>query len=993
MVNEVKTAIPAYRIGNSGGDGSYAEIVGLQLSGRFAFDIWYKETEQSGCLVCQKDGFSVGVSGNAVLVRTPSGKQIWIKNNEQTIPGGVWKNLYLGYDGKEITAFLDGYLFGTAACPEALLTGGNILIGTEFTGYVRTVRFYSEPIPEEKFKNYLLAVKYNAGTMPGTAAFMDFSRENITDLSGNGVRARVVNNCAPVDTVEVYRPAAGNFAHFADPSAIDPGGYDSGEFSVYAKLYLRPVSHARHIIAINGALGDSESVAIFADCADGSTSFTVMLGGKEYAFASDLKTFSWADLIVCLKGTTLTVYMNGEKKTVSLSAGFKRTLPGDLKIGGCVGGGNMTCEHYIHTVAVFDRALSDQDAADFLENHPFVFEDGLTALVDFSAGSADELVSGTQVYVDADDLLTAENTVGTVPEKPYQYRINYSGAASDMKKWEGETTALGIQSFLTQVFVPAAAISAAGLTALTLFLARRPAVLENTAGLYVGKTVTEEGFAKSISGLGKSVAKVCVRSFDLSSAGAVTLDSVAGMAAISAILEKMKSLFLATLAGAGALALAAAAAATIVQQTRREKPDDDDDKDAQVALSAIALKTAPDDYASSAIWCRDHAGVIQGDEWTSGDKCKNPAVYIADRLKRAKIRVKFQLRGEDAADTHTVSLSASVCKGTTKLFDNFSWEGSGLVTGKDYEAELTSGISAAMARDFACEQIELWWSAKVDGRDVVLPNTKLEIYTIPTVPCPPIFLDGKDESTLVAVEYLKIATSMLARKASDTALSPAANLEAVSTGTLRELAEALYSSNCFKYVAGAGLEYVVSEPVYSNHTLAGMTIKFNRTKFLDDVGSRKVGGAPIEIECSVYASILCTLFRLMGLQCELKIIVNHQNGETGKLHTVRVYSAGNRGAQEFSFKYHVVVSVPPQSGIAERLDEAVIYDAAIGIEQNGQVKPLSGLPFRKCLTACVNRALEAGSYRGQIFMDGSVAVFFPDSCAFQPLDVWPYPQP
>ena len=637
MDNMVKTVIPTYRIDNSDGDGSYAALAGIKVSGSFAFDLWYKTAGLNTCLVSQKNGFSVGISGNSVLVRSPSGHAIWINSTTQKIPAGVWTDLYLGYDGKKITVFLNGYLFGTADCGEALLSGGDILIGAEFTGFVRTVRFYSKPIAEEEYKNYLLAEKYDATTMPNTVAFMDFTREAIPDLSGNNVRAQPINSCSLVNTVEVYLPAKGNFAHFADSSAMNIGGFESGEFSLYTKLYIRPATHERHIIAINGTISDNGSVALFADCDGNSVSFTVLLGGKEYPFSSELKTYSWADVIVCAKGKELTVYINGEEKKASLPAAFKRTLPGNFTVGGCVGGADMTCEHYIHTVAVFDKVISGKDAADFLENHPFVFEDDLTALVDFSAGSADELVNGTQVYIDPDDLLTAENTVDELPEKPYQYRINFSATSSDMKKWEGETTVTGVRTFFSEAFGLGAAASAAGLAALVIFLSKRPGILEKTAELYAGNTITAKGFSQAISSIGKSVSKVCFKGLALAPAGAATMDSMAVMAAASALFAQMQNIFYAALAGVGALAGIAATAAVLVQHARKKKPDDDD-KDAKVALSSLTLQTAPDDYSSSAIRCRNNRGVINGSEWTDSEKCKNPAVYIADKLKKAKIK-------------------------------------------------------------------------------------------------------------------------------------------------------------------------------------------------------------------------------------------------------------------------------------------------------------------------------------------------------------------
>ena len=998
MTNMVKNAVPAYRINNSNGGGSYAEFSGVKVSTNFALDIWYKSSGLDSCLVSQKDGFSAGISGDSVLVRTPSGKLVWIKSAFQKIPSGVWTNLYLGSDGKNITVYLNGYLFGSAACAETLFKNESFLIGTEFSGFVRSVRFYSALLTETAFKAYLLAEKYDAKTMPNTVAFMDLTQENIPDLSGNQVNAKIVNICSLVNTVEVYRPSRGNFAHFADPSPMNIGGFASGDFSLYTKLYIRPVTHTRHIIPCNGTPADSDGVALFADCGEESVTVTVRIGGKDYSFPTALKTYMWADVIVCLKGgKELTVYVNGEKKTASLPAAFKRTGKGDFKVGGCAGSADMTCEHYLHTVAVFDKVLSDKDAADFLENHPFVFEDNLTALLDFTAGSADELVTGTEVYVDTDDLITAELSMAALRDKPYQYRINYSATVSAMKAWEGETTVEGVKTFLSEAFLIPTAVSAAALAALTVYIAKRPKILGAAAGLYTEKTVTSSGVVDTVSKIGKSAFKVCLKGLELAPLGAATMDSAVVMTAASAMFSQMSNICYAVLVGLGALAAVAAATAAIVQSLRKEKPDDDD-KDAKLSFSSLSLQTAPDDYASSAIRCRDYEGAIKGEEWTSAGKLKKPAVYIADKLKRAKIKVKFRLKDDGTNGAHTVSLSAQVNKGTAKLFDNFTWEGSNLTVGKDYEAELVSGIDSSAPAAFAFEQITLWWSAKIDGKAVPLPNTSLEIYTIPTIPSPPIYLDGKNESLLLAVEYLKIATRMIGQKKSnsDSAQTPAGGKTAGAVyDDLKRLTMDIFASQCFHYVPLPNPLYTCSSPIYDGG-IPSRVLYFNEARFLQDMDAYKADGptVPIQIECEVYAAILCCLFRAKGIDASLKLILNplrDANNHSRMLETESIYIAGSfEGPEDHSFDYHVIVEAQVP-GIDPSKTEPFFFDASLGVMQNGHIEPVAGVKFCRLAQETVDRVRESGTYRGMVFKHNTGAILPPNTIVFVPIAKnWPF---
>lgn len=137
-------------------------------------------------------------------------------------------------------------------------------------------------------------------------------------------------------------------------------------------------------------------------------------------------------------------------------------------------------------------------------------------------------------------------------------------------------------------------------------------------------------------------------------------------------------------------------------------------------------------------------------------KAKAQLLY-ADKLKKARIRVKYKLAGIlDAKTTHTVSVSVSVCVGTNKIFDNVKYERSGLSLGKEHEEELESGITCSVQKKIAHENIELWWSARVYGKEVVLPNTKLDVYVGPTVHCQPISLEKDFPENYISVDYLSI---------------------------------------------------------------------------------------------------------------------------------------------------------------------------------------------------------------------------------------------
>ncbi len=981
MDNKVKNAIYAYHIDNSDGYGSYVELSGIKLPAEeFAFDIWYKSVGLCSSMVSQKNGFSVGISFDGVIVRLASGKSLSIKNNVTKIPDGVWTNLYLSYDKKEIIVYINGYKFGSAACTGKVKNSENFQVGTEFTGFIRSIRLYSKIVSEESFKNYFMSDKFDSKTMLNVAAFMDFTKENIPDLSGKGVKTAVHESCALVDTVEVYCLSKGSFAHFADSSPFNIGGFESGEFSLYSKIYIRPAEQKRHIIAINGTVGNSQSIGVFADCRDDTISFTVAAVGEEHTFKSDIKTYSWVDLIVCAKSTQLTVYINGTKQNATLSKEYRRTDKGDFKLGGCIGCGDMTCQHYIHTVAVFNKVLSDKDAKDFLENHPFVFEDHLTALVDFSAGSADELVNGTEVYINNDDLITAVNTVDTLPDQAYQYRINYSAAVSEMKKWEAETVVEGVRSFAGNGFGLACTAGAAETTVLTVFLGKSPKILEDAAELYAENVITSKGYAKALGSMSKSASKVCMGALKPSCGGTAT-GTAGAVVGTSAVFSKMQELVFPVIAGAGALAVVAGIGAKAVSNSRRQKPYKEDE-DSKVILSSISLQISPDDYAISAVRCRNYEGVISGTQWTGGENCKSPAVYIADKLKRARIRVKYKLAGIlDAKTTHTVSLNASVCRGTNKIFDNFKYESSGISVGKEYEAELESGITCSMQKEIAHENIELWWSARVDGKEVVLPNTKLDVYVVPTVPCQPISLEKDFPNNYISVDYLGVLSECKASRSNESNCKGDRLGKTWTIEEIYQLANDIYFHPRFYYQPNQEKYVRWKEYRGTEGRVIFTAIIFDEKNFFKDLYAKM--DKIIGVQCDVYATFLYYSLNLIGVRCRYAYIINplfDVQGNRAALKVHGAYPAGSRIATDYSFRYHMIIEVAPQPKITG-IDGIMVFDASMGAkDKNNEVNSLGMVPFYGSNSMYVSKWVEPFSYRGLAIQDGTAAII--DTSAF-----------
>lgn len=996
MENKVKDAYLAYYIDNSHSYGNVISVSGAVFeSETFALDLWFYIEGSAGVLLSQEDGFSIGIDNGGIVFRHPSHKTMSVQNSLLKITQRAWTNLYMGYDGKEVVFLVNGVHFGAFSCEGGVRNAGDFMLGKEFTGYVRTLRLYERTIAEEDFRNYCFAASYSAAEMPGTAAFLDLTDKDIPDLSGKDVKTEVHGACAPVDLVDVYRPSDGKYASFPDAPGINPGGFSTGAFSIYVKVYLCQTGRERHILAANGAIGEKESVSVFAQKKEAGTVFGICIGGKEFVFDAAFSVYSWVDVIFSVSGKRIDAFLNGAAYSQTMDKEFQRTKTGDFTVGGCPDEPAMSCGYALHTVAVFDKSLNAKDAGDFLENHPFVLEEGEVALVDFGAGSADELCADAKVCVDQSDLNVLQRSVGTLPDSPYTYRVNGTlPAASDMKKWEAELVMAVFACFAEETYCLAASAGKDALTALACRISRNKALLGEASDLYFEPDVAASKAAESLSSLDRGIFKMLFKGLSLRKGIGFASASMAavGAAAANSVSKKYAGLFA---LGTVVVLSGAAAAAVMANKKHSDKPDhDDDEKDATVRLSSITFQSAPDDYQTSAVRCRNHDGAVCGAEWTKEGRCVYPAVYIADRIKKAKIRIRFRISDQSAAPagTYSVMLSASVVKGEKKLFDNFRYEQQGLVADKEYDVLLESSVVAGIEKDFSYSEIGLWWNCRINGEAVAMPNTVSEIYIIPTEPSAPVQMDGTSPDDLIAVEYLGIlARVKQAAQTENAAVScRAAAGNAAENITLYEriinVTQWMYHSPLFIYQNGGHryntLDHVTVEKMVCN------VLVFHEKRFLKDMWDMLKQEAPkrIPIQCDEYACIVASYFRIWGVQCSLVILKNPciEGGKSGLLHMKGVCPAGQVTAGDIDFDYHMIVEVPPQKILPE-VKANQVFDASMGIPDGSGTQgtsALAGYPFCGISSVKVNKAKEAGTYRGIAFADGSGAIITGEKCMF-----------
>lgn len=971
MQNMVKNSYAAYRVDNSTDYGNYLSVTGFKFQDDiFSFDLWLYLEEDGSEIISQNGGFGLGISQDKVIIKIPGKSNISIRSAAFGIPKKEWINLYFGYNGKTIEIFVNGNSIGEADCTGRITNNNEIVIGREFTGYLRSFRLYFLVLDEETFRNYFMASEYQASKMKELQGFLDLSQKEISDLSGKGLSAQVCGSCTYMDLVDVYCPAMGGFAYIDDSEEVNPGGFESKEFSVYMKLYLRPSANGKQLLWINGEWNDEDSVSLITEKQDGKTKFIFMYGKKEYTFDFEITDYAWTDVLTAVKDNKLTAYINGEKRECTLTDTIDRKKYGSFKIGGCQKNSDMTTEHYIHSVAVFDKALGEADAADFLKDHPFVFEDGLAALVSFEGCKALELTNGTVINASEKGLFPAQRTVDKLPTDEYNFRLNYTkAAASDMKKWEAEQVLAGYRDFAVKMGGCSVTASSAVLETLVRYLSNHSKLLQKSAKLYSKPTIQS---ADAVSAIGKTdpgLIKTMFNALKLSAAVTTAASSTAmvGSTAVTSSAYKYAAIFA---VGCAAAVVTASVIAATVNDIHKDKPDDDDDddKDLTVKLLSVTFQHDPDSYDRSAVRCRNYQGVVNAPEWTHDKKCTAPALYIANQIKKAKIKFRFKIidNSKKKASSYAVSFSANVFSGEKNLFDDLTYKAEGLKADVEYEAVAESGITASVKQTISYSQITLWWSCDVNGNELCLPNTKSDIYVIPQIPATPIFLQRGCDNYLPAIEYLDFFAQILSQ---DHEKKEVGSL-GVTSAHLKWIASMIFYSPWFEYLGQPTPEYVLRE---ATGTHGGAIYTFMEGNFFRDINEYRNGRREkLQIECEVYACIFGYYLNMLNVPFHIDFIANTQGTEDdNNLHTNAVYSAGhiNEAPKAHKFEYHVVVGV-------EGFDNkpVTIYDTSLGYMDGTTIRPFTGLEFQPPAGGPIcNAAAEANYYRGRVFQDNTGA--------------------
>ncbi len=981
--NMVKEAYNALSISNKESLGNYVSVnIANLVTSQYTLDVWFYLVEGSSDMISQENGIRIGIENEMFYFYHPAAGQKAVRPLGPLPRKKQWNNLLVSYNGSKVSFVLNGVPAGEAdASGAVLIQNAPFRLGYSFHGYMRSFRCCNCVLTAEQYKDYVYETVYDSGSMTSLLAFVDFSKEEMPDISNHGATVSPHGSCGVMNLVPVYLPSKGKFASVTLGGEINPGGFESGEFSVYIKLYLRPSLKQTQVVFSNGDIGETGSVSLHLTDQNDKIQFKLQLGSTSMSLGPLFDVFQWVDVLLTYGGGKVTAFFNGTPVTASHSFA-KRQQKGEFRLGNGFDSANpdtdFTCEQYLFTAAVFDKKLGQADADSFLQNHPYIFEDGLTALFSFSPEPA-ELMTCRQIHLDEDDVILAQRTLDSLSGEPYDYRINWTEpVVSDMGKWKAESIWAGLAAYYQSCANLTPMVKENQKQAVIHSIASDTELLQTFIPALTSVSLSGELFAKCLAAapqrkmgsllragrfLGTATAGAGGSGAALASGLSLTGGAAAGLAEIGKdllVLNALTSFFLLTLD----MAMKA------IKNKRKDKPDhDDDDTDVSLSITSMSFQHSPDNFTSSAVRCRTCDGSVSPPEWTSAKREGAEAVYIADKLQTVKVKVKFIITDKSKKPTppYHVSIEAYATD-SSAVFQKLEYSANGLAAGVEYEGEFTVTKDSCACSGLFYQNLELWWNYTINGNSDTLANTKVCIYFLPTTPTDPIYLDQEHKDHSVPLELLRIfsekRTILEARESTD--------VDQVTAADLKTYTDQIYDCAAFKYNPNAH-PFVTVCDVKENaapYTLRGYVDLLDQNAMLRDIDlyRRNPARAKTEANCNVYACMLSYNFSLHGIFSTVCIITADQ--PMAALQTNAIKGAGAAMAQAFQFRYHAIVKVPPQAGVTALVHNAY-YDACC---RTAGGETLANLTFRSDFMSPLVQAGEAATYRGKVFQQGTSAV-------------------
>lgn len=845
-------------------------------------------------------------------------------------------NVIITWDGTNLYFYIQGEAAANLQSLPALDSSCNsMVIGEQMRGFILSMQFYAGVIPVDDVKRYMFLdfIRYSKlveedkkYTMCRAFVWSVFdkaaasSRNEVLNCIQNGVSVTLEGQTELARTLSVYSPDKQRPAIATINNSESSAG---GDFSIYAKFYLKDYTDVRKQVIFYEVTKDNKEVSIALEAGEDGDYIQVVVDKLvlNYKDEENFLTFNdWNDILVVYGlekendekyEKLLWIFVNGKwhpKGTIGVVSALP-VIDGEVALG-CEKAANSPFGGFLTTVAVFNKALTEEDAYDFHENEPFLYEDGLCALFTVTEQGFVDLVSCKKIEgVDQDIKLIFGTNTGNVP--PYQYRMNKKNLPdlSQDPFYADDTEFVLIPLVDVWCSIYGLAVDPGILDSVKIFFGKE--INSWFKDTLLAKEFTAENIIEAYNELNEfqklrlSLLLNPTSFFALSSTDTVQnrMLFVGGMMML-ALVGIVYSLLIAEVIAVECMGFNDIGWNGDLLNDRRKIPmieggdredlslkdagdrNQDEKKKKETELIggrilSLTFCVSPENPGISSVHARNYKGAITTPEWNTGDFKSKEIVYIADELQRSssKVQVKMELeiwrigKGERKINIQ--------CTGKTDRdapVNNFYGEISVVVVHGYNEVicTLEAQQKNPLAGDIYYYSRWYVWEVEIDGIRNTPAVSRLKMYTLPTTPSAPFSLKTGEERFYPMVELIDIGANKLyalSGRASERLGGEKDEARVLQQGEpdMQMLTTRLYLNQNFTYRSGEEESFPYLKPgdeiTRANPELAQW---INADRSYMDVGAferqlEKIDKAqPVGMECTGYAYMLVALYLLNG---------------------------------------------------------------------------------------------------------------------------------
>ena len=743
-------------------------ISGLNLTGKtdFTFSIQFlaRYVGQEIVLFSQGDNVTIGWKKGAFFCETKAGR---ISANQWSMP--IEENEWNQFDLVCKDTTLKFYLNGIPVYEEKLADTGDTAtdqyhFGDTLDGFIRYVRLAEYALTQEEiFHN-----QYQQELSKEKLAFcFDFTGSRVKDLGRCNI-SLVYEGFADVkDIVPVLSPGANGIVMPAVGShQPNPGGFKSGAFTLWTRIFLTGNPHQDMTVVANG---DDSMGLVLKVLETGNVG--IIWGGLSYTGRQELPTYTWLDLSVTFTSGNLVLYINNDMDSTWTVPQMPSALSeGSIRIGNQMDSGQirkgMGFHGYIDAVAVYDRALSQESISAFETMIPYIYDTGLSALYQFGTGAGREILGNTDLLYSGDaQQIFATNTMRVDEIGGLQFSAGTASRSyTEFEQWEANTIATIAADFISeQTGIPAVIGATAGVPlagAQLDYFVNRVVPLDSAQDILAHNAIVSQeevqAFLEEEEAVG-DLEPLIRTSFSGSSAAVTTQLSSVAKAEITGKLAEY----------AAPIAVIALAVASLLNTHTPIPPQPTppepapDEKFRYLSVKSIRFSHDKDFKTSAIPLALSGKEKYPSPEWKTSENSKEKpshAAYVCDKVETPYIHVEFEYKTNY---TDSVSLSVNIIESGDQILKS-STELSLDVSGSGtYSMDILLNTDALKKSNHK-RLSPIWnWSWTFADHKQFMGDTYHKVYIIPSTPVTPWIMDDDDLNTFVTVDALDFFMNMM----------------------------------------------------------------------------------------------------------------------------------------------------------------------------------------------------------------------------------------